>query len=286
MGSITAGLLQPPPWEWLAPGDGGFSNRTLSTDDAIGISALYPQDEFLRGSGSIAGWMLREQDGSQVFGAHVVAMEAATGVIVAGTVTGLHEVGADGMPRRFRRGSGQYLIPGLPPGVYRVYTEPLDGPTTNWLGGVFGFGAEQQFMEKDFTPAFFSAEVTVVAGQTVTDVDFRVAPRPQDAPNLDLQAWISDRRGRIEPVLVRPGSTLVMELPPGENIVTDQGLTPETRFSFIGPGVTITRAETRRVLISLSLSIAPDAPLGPRLLQVTTASGTAFLSGPLTVAPD
>lgn len=271
----------PPP----IPGPGGRQGRAdlqgILTH-AIGISTLYPEDEFLRSSGSIAWRVLREQDGSPVFGAHVVAMEAATGVIVAGTVTGIHELGADRMPKRFRRGSGQYVLPGLPPGVYRVYTEPLDGPYSNWLGGVFGLGAEQQFMDKDFTPALFAGQIDVAAGGTVTDVELRVAARPQNAPNLDLQAWISEGGTRTDPVLLRQGSTAAIELAPGENIVTDQGLTAETRFSFVGPGITITRADARRT-IALRLSVAPDAALGPRLLQVTTGQGTAFLSGAVTV---
>lgn len=205
-------------------------------------------------------------------------------MIVAGGITGLQELGTDGMPRRFQQRSGQYVLTGLPPGTYRIYVEPFDGPNSNWLGGVFGLSADQQFMDKDFTPAFFDGEITVAAGQTTADVGLRVPARQENAPNLDLQAWIVDGGSRTDPVLVRQGSNIVMELAPGENIVTDEGLAPGAQFSFVGPGIRITRTDARRT-ISLRLAVAPDAPLGPRLLQVTTATGTAFLSGALTVIP-
>lgn len=263
---------------------GGLSLRTLSADDEIGVSTLYPEKEFLRSRGTISGRVVREQNGSPVFGAHVVAMDADSGVIVAATITGLSDVGADGIPARFQQRSGQYRLAGLPPGTYRIYAEPFDGPNTNSIGGIFGVSASQQAAEKDFSPAFFDGQVTVAAAEHAANVDLRVAARHQEAPNLDLQAWISEGGSRTDPVLARQGSNIVMELAAGENIVTDQGLAAETRFSFIGSGVTITRTDGRRT-IALRLSIAPDAAIGPRLLQVTTANGTAFLSGALTVVP-
>jgi hypothetical protein len=271
-------------WTQSGVSVGGFTLRTLSTDDAIGVSTLYPTDEFLRGTGTIAGEVLREQTGSPVFGAHVVAIDAATGVIVAGAATGVLQAGPDGMAARFQSGSGVYRLSGLPPGIYRIYVEPFDGPSTNWLGGVFGTSADQQFMETDFSPVFHEGDIEVRAGATTADVDLRVASRATDAPNLDLVAWISESGVRTDPVLVRPGTSLVMELAPGENIVAAEALIPGASFSFAGSGITITRAQARRT-ITLNLSIAPDAPLGPRLLQVTTPAGVAFLSGALTVIP-
>ena len=272
-------------WNRSGESSGAFATRTLSVDDVIGISSLYPQDEFLRTTGMVAGSVRREQTGSPVFGAHVVAMEAATGVIVASTVTGLRDVGADGMARRFGEGSGRYLLSGLPPGRYRIYVEPFDGPDTNWLGGIFGTGANDQSMEMDFTPSFHEQEVDVVAGTTTMDADLRVASRALDAPNLDLHVWISEPGTRTDPVMVRPGTNFVMELAPGQNIVAEEALPVGTFFSFAGPGITIVRARATRTIL-LNVSVAPDAAAGPRLLQVTTPAGVAFLSGALTVTSD
>ena len=271
-------------WNGAGESLGAHGQRTLSADDVIGVSTLYPTDNFLRDTGTIAGKVVRDQNGGSVFGAHVVAVDAATGVIVAGAVTGLLELGSDGMPRRFQLASGRYVIPGLPPGVYRVYAEPLDGPNSNFLGGVFGLSATQQYMEKDFAPGFFAGGVMVESGATTPDVDVHVMSRSVNAPNLDLVTWITEAGNRTDPVLVRPGSVVLMELAPGEHIVTDQGLVAGTQFMFFGPGVTIESAEARRTIL-LRVSVDPEAPIGPRLLQLTTPDGVAFLSGGLTVVP-
>jgi hypothetical protein len=271
-------------WPSASESGGGFTMRTLSVDDMIGVSALYPEPDFLRATGSIAGTVRREQDGSPVFGAHVVAVEAATGVIVAGGITGLQDLGSDGMPRRFRQGSGRYVIAGLPSGTSRIYPEPIDGPDSNWLRGVFGF-SDQQFMETDFTPSFLEREVVVYAGLTADGADVRVSRRAENAPNLDLHVWMTEPGGpRVDPAFVRRGTDVLLEVAPGENLVTDQGLTAGSQFSFAGPGIAITQADARRT-IALRLDIAPDAPLGPRLLQVSTPAGLAFLSGAVTVVP-
>jgi matrixin len=281
--SATAETATMTIWNSAGESVGGYTVRTLSTDDSIGISVLYPTAEFLRTTGSIAGTVRRAQDGSPVFGAHVVAMEAATGIIVAGGATGLDELGSDGMPRRFRQGSGRYVLPGLPPGVYRLYAEPFDGPDTNWLSGVFGLSADEQFMETDFMPAFFEGEIVVEAGRTTGDVDVRVERRPPNAPNLDLHVWMTEPGGsRVDPALVRQGTSVLLELAPGQNIMTDQGITADSEFVFVGTGIEITQVNARRT-IALQLTVAPDAPLGPHLLRVTTPAGVAFLSGAVTV---
>ena len=55
--------------------------------------------------------------------------------------------------------------------------------------------------------------------------------------------------------------------------------------SFAGPGIAIVRARATRTIL-LNVSVAPDAAAGPRLLQVTTPAGVAFLSGALTVTSE
>lgn len=60
-------------WHNVGESIGGFTLRDLSFDDEVGVSALYPEKEFLRTRGSISGRVVREQSGSPVFGAHVAA---------------------------------------------------------------------------------------------------------------------------------------------------------------------------------------------------------------------
>lgn len=61
-----------------------------------------------------------------IFGAHVVAVDAATGAVVAGTMGGWPCTPND-LPSQF---DGFYKIEGLPVGrSYKIFVEPLDGPT-------------------------------------------------------------------------------------------------------------------------------------------------------------
>lgn len=93
--------------------------RTPHDDDRIGASVLYPEDGFLAASGSLSGRVTLA--GAPVYLSHVVAADV-NGPIVAGAYTAP---------------DGTYRIDGLPPNVYVVYAEPLDGPVAP--GNVSGF---------------------------------------------------------------------------------------------------------------------------------------------------
>lgn len=61
-----------------------------------------------------------------IFGAHVVAVDAATGAVIAGTLGGW-SCNPSQLPVQF---DGFYKIEGLPVGrSYKIFVEPLDGPT-------------------------------------------------------------------------------------------------------------------------------------------------------------
>ncbi len=85
----------------------------LSTDDAVGISFMYPSANFSTATGTISGQV--SVSGSGVFGAHVVAMDANTGNAVV-----------DGLTYP----DGSYSLVGVPPGYYYVLALPL-APDSN-----------------------------------------------------------------------------------------------------------------------------------------------------------
>jgi hypothetical protein len=90
-------------------GDTGESQqRTLSTDDIIAISFLYPSSSFASYLGTISGQVTFPNLGG-VYAAHVVATDASTGNVV---VDGL--ANADGTYKLF-----------VPPGSYNVLVLPL-----------------------------------------------------------------------------------------------------------------------------------------------------------------
>jgi Matrixin len=102
---------------------GEMHGRTLESDDEIGAALLYPAGDFLARTGAIDGRVTVR--GAGAFLAHVVAATVAGRVIAGG----------------FTNPDGTYRIAGLPPDVYVVFAEPLDGPVrpTNLSGFSAGF---------------------------------------------------------------------------------------------------------------------------------------------------
>src|SRR5262249_43115176 len=98
--------------------------RTPMSDDRIGPAMLYPSGDFLAQTGSIEGVVSLQGQG--VFAAHVVATNLE-GQVIAGA---------------FSTPDGSYRIDGLPPNVYVVFAERLDGPirAANVGGFIGGYG--------------------------------------------------------------------------------------------------------------------------------------------------
>ncbi len=103
---------------------GDVHQRSLATDDLLGAGMLYPEADFPAGRGTLAGTVSR--DGEAVFLAHVVATTVNGRAIASG----------------YTRPDGTYRIDGLPPDVYVVHAERLDGPVrpSNVAGFRQGFG--------------------------------------------------------------------------------------------------------------------------------------------------
>jgi hypothetical protein len=107
-------------------------DASLGNDDRTGLRVLYPASADAAHAGAISGRILPANPlslpaappgVSGIFGAHVVAVDADSGAVVAATVGGWSCAG-DG-PAQF---DGSYEIDRLPVGhSYTVYAEPLDG---------------------------------------------------------------------------------------------------------------------------------------------------------------
>ena len=80
----------------------------LATDDAIGISFLYPSANFSTATGVISGTVSLNSSG--IFAAHVVAVNAVTG---------------DAVTEGLTAPDGSYTLTGVPPGSYFVLALPL-----------------------------------------------------------------------------------------------------------------------------------------------------------------
>ncbi len=124
-----------------APAPGTFTGQRpttlqpdapLAEDDRTGLRALYPDPSDTVHTGSISGRILPANalslpvvpaGVSGIFEAHVVALNAATGDIIAGVLGGWNCSGAG--PAQF---DGSYRLERLAVGAsYRIYAEPLNG---------------------------------------------------------------------------------------------------------------------------------------------------------------
>jgi len=133
--AVLAAMMYP-----FAPAPGTFSgsrptaqqpDAPLGDDDRAGLRVLYPNPTDTVNLGSIAGHILPANPLSLplsppgvtgVFGTHVVAVDSASGAVIAATLGGWSCSGAG--PAQF---DGSYQISHLPLGhSYQVYAEPLD----------------------------------------------------------------------------------------------------------------------------------------------------------------
>jgi hypothetical protein len=132
---------------------GNILDRALAADDTAGLFDTYAPPA-ARTLGAISGRVTR--DGGGVFGAHVTAFNPATGALV-GSFT--------------LSDSGDFVIAGLPVGVYIVRAEPLDDADLD------SFFDTDPVVDLDFRPGFASRLVAVPAGGTSSRVEIQVTPK-------------------------------------------------------------------------------------------------------------
>ncbi len=144
--------------------------RSLSADDAAGVSYLYPESSLAHDFGTIRG-TITQADGQPGFGTHVTALNAATGEAV-GAIAGYFSGNTH---------DGTYFIPGVPPGLYAVFIHALDGGQAS--GFVSGFNISEilrQTLGFSFPKEYFNnvadqpaaTGINVAAASTTTGVDF------------------------------------------------------------------------------------------------------------------
>ena len=132
----------------------GTLNRTLRPDDVAGIADIYGTETFRKSTGSITGRILK--NGAGVLGAHVIAFNPATGVMVGGFTLSP---------------DGTFVIAGLEPGPQLLRVEPLDD------GEVGSFLDPTLNIDADFQVAFYPRLVTVPRGGTSRSVDITVVAK-------------------------------------------------------------------------------------------------------------
>lgn len=135
----------------IAFGRGNTLDRQLQPDDIAGVSVLYPSSGFTAATGRVRGRVRR--NGAGIFGAHVVAFNAATGELVAGFTLNR---------------DGEFDIGGLAPGVYIVRAEPLDDAE------IESFFDATDPVDANFGAAYADHLVVVTAGTQTPSVEIAV----------------------------------------------------------------------------------------------------------------
>jgi len=133
---------------------GNIADRTLKPDDSVGMSDIYPANNFLQQSGSISGRVTL--NGAGLFGAHVTAFNPATGALV----------GSFALDPQ-----GDFSIDGLPPALYVVRVEPLDD------GDIESYFQPDTEVNLNFKPTYFAKLVAVPSGGTGPAIEIRVQPK-------------------------------------------------------------------------------------------------------------
>jgi Matrixin/IPT/TIG domain/Carboxypeptidase regulatory-like domain len=228
--------------------------RSLKSDDIIGASTLYPETAFLNATGGLSGRITNA--GANVFGAHVVILDAEANAVVS-TLTEL---------------DGTYQISGLSPGNYALYAEPLDGPVTeSSIGGQY-----DSRVNVNFTTTFLGGtlnpaqrqSVQIIAGSTLQEINIAVLPAPAGLLNLTSPS-LGQR--------VAQGTSVAFN-------ARGDGVVDGVAFQIPGPAVSLAApvfsgGNTAR----LTASVDADATLGVRPIFVQRVDATSALTGGLII---
>lgn len=256
------------------------SRRTLSKDDVIATSIIYPESGYLKSTGSVKGSVI-DEDLNPVFGAQVVAVNF-DGVIVASALTGVDKTDSDNIPQSYSSSSGDFIINGLPPDLYDLYVEPLDGPPAGATNSGF---FDVTNINLNFNTTHFSHTVAVDADTVTKGVDFQVMPLNQNAPNIDVLSLTDTLSGPIASGIGLLDEKNTLRIGIGSNVAFSDKLLAGTTFEISGDGVSLTAEPfITGNFISIPFSVDFSAVTGARNVTATTDKGISILGGGLKIA--
>jgi matrixin/IPT/TIG domain-containing protein len=239
---------------------GQLDMRSLAYDDIAGVVEIYPRTSALPPPvGQIRGTL--QAGPTPVFGAHIVALDA-DGTVVVGALT---------------QPDGSYVLRYLPPGAYRVLAEPLDLPVTSQnISASF-----YRNVKIDFGTTYFPGGATLAEAQPVSVTAGSIAI-------ADFQTLPANLTGLN---LTRPGAgTRIVRGSSGTLNLGGEDLTAGTVFSTSSPGLVLGQptyggrtAPNASSSATMSLSVAPSTPLGPKDIAVNRGGAASVISGGIVV---
>jgi hypothetical protein len=234
--------------------------RVLQYDDIAGILEIYPAPSGPEtpATGTISGRVLL--NGQAIPGAHVVAMDA----------------GGTPMVSTMSDPDGTYSIRKLPPGQYRVYAEPLDGPVSSVHVPSY-YRVNTAFGTTFFPLTSSISEATVVTvseGEVEEGIDILALPVGTAGFNLTSPVF-SPRFFQGETGTLTIG---------GENVVAGISLAASTPLLVLDTptfgGRVSVRAPTSARIPTV---INPGASLGPKTIIGTSGDTVSLVTGTLVV---
>ncbi len=205
----------------------------LTSDDEIGLANIYPNKTKLNELGTISGKIKIKN--RPLLGGHVVLENKDTGIVTVGTVTDIN---------------GDFKIIAVPPAIYTVYIEPIDGgirPNKFDPQSFFTRNADQ-----NFTTTVLTNTVEIKAGKetrilaTVKEgigSAFNINPK---MASLFTTKEVEDIGGHsISPIAILPGQTASGVEFWGINIDKDFGT-----LTISGEGCTVSNVKNKSIRIS------------------------------------
>jgi len=229
-------------------GAGRSLSRSLSSDDLAGLRRLYPGDNTPANRGIVSGLLTGD---APIFGGLVWALDSAG------------RVAAHGMSDS----EGRFTLAGLPPGPVTLYAQPISAAGGIALFQEANLGPYWRGLNRDFQ-ATSGVAVEAQRGTTVVqDLEVSPGPSPIDVRLLGRAGTYSNG-----PTFLRRGETGVWIGAAGPGLPASG-----TPLALTGPGLTITGWSFGTVAgfpsAQMRVSVAADAPLGPRDLVLTSAGG-------------
>lgn len=237
----------------------GNAMPVFAMDDTIAATAAYSTADPTLVGAMLQGRLVGDNGG--VFAAQVVAV-CEKGQPVATALT---------------NADGDFRLVGVPPGKYRIYAEPLDGPVNfHDLNGVY-----RSAKTASFPTEFLEGEpLTVEAGKMYGNLVLRTSGPAQLNPK-----WVGTMADQSAPVSLSTNAVTIRAGQPVTIAVGGEGFTSGmTQFDVLNPAFQrVSDYSWSGNYVTASYLVGGDAQPGSAVILVRSGNASAALTGALKI---